>query len=176
MSAICRLIIGVSGSPRNLPAVRYAATLARNHGATLSLVLAWAPPCGEFLDQRFPSPDLAQEWEAIARQHLHDAIDRALGGVSADSGAELVVVRGDAGRVLVQAAGQPGDLLVVGTGRRGAAGRLAGGRISRYCLSHASCPVLAVPPAPLELAAARGLHRWAFRHRALDLSELPVGR
>jgi len=176
MSAICRIITGVSGSPRNLPAVRYAAALARDHAATLILLLAWVPPGAGSLDRRFPSPYLRREWEQAAWQRLHDAINMALGGVPADVSAELAVVRGEAGPVLVRAAGAAGDLLVVGTGRCGTAGRLTGGWISRYCLARAGCPVLAVPPAPLELEAAYGLHRRAFRRRRLDLSELAAGR
>jgi hypothetical protein len=35
MSAISHVIAGVSGSPRSLPALRYAAALARGHGAAL---------------------------------------------------------------------------------------------------------------------------------------------
>jgi nucleotide-binding universal stress UspA family protein len=175
MPGIRRIISGVSGSPRNLPAVRYAAAEARGHAATLILVLAWAPPGGESLDRRFPS-DLRGEWEQSAWQRLHDAIDIALGGVPAGVRAELAVVRGAAGPVLVHAAGRAGDLLVIGTGRRGTAGRLTGGRVSHYCVARAGCPVVAVPPARLELEAAHGLHRWAFRRHGLKLSELPVGR
>jgi Universal stress protein family len=74
--------------------------------------------------------------------------------------------------VLVETASRPGDLLVIGTGRHGSVGRLAGGKVSRYCLARAGCPVLAVPPAELELQAGHGLHRWAFRHRGLRLTEL----
>lgn len=172
MSTICRIITGVSGSPRNLPAVRHAAALARGHAATLILVLAWVPPGGESLDRRYPSPGLRREWEQAAWQRLHGAIDMSLGGVPLDVSAELAVVRGEAGPVLVHAAGRAGDLLVVGTGRRATAGRLIGGRISRYCLARACCPVLAVPPASLELEAWHGLHLWAFRRRGLNLGAL----
>jgi nucleotide-binding universal stress UspA family protein len=84
-----------------------------------------------------------------------------------------LIVRGEAGRALVRAASQPGDLLVVGTGRRGAVSRLAGGSVSRYCLAHAACPVLAVPPGSLEQQARHGLSRRTFRHRQ-DLSGLTV--
>jgi hypothetical protein len=33
------------------------------------------------------------------------------------------------------------------------------GSISRYCPARAGCPVLAVPPTPLEIEAWHGLHR-----------------
>lgn len=67
MSAVCRVITGVSGSPRNLPALRYATALARGHAATLIPVLAWAPPGGEGVDRRYPSSYLRREWERDAR-------------------------------------------------------------------------------------------------------------
>jgi hypothetical protein len=42
------------------------------------------------------------------------------------------------------------------------------GKVSRYCLWHARCPVLAVPP-----ATARGMGLgpagWVLRHRELTL-------
>jgi len=37
--------------------------------------------------------------------------------------------------------------------------------VGRFCLAHAICPVVAVPPSELE-QASRGLRGWAFRHRA----------
>jgi nucleotide-binding universal stress UspA family protein len=172
MSAICRVITGVSGSPRNLPALRYAAALARGHGATLIALLAWVPPGGELADRRCPSSHLREVWEHAAWERLWDAMDAALGGVPTDVATEPLVVRGEAGWVLVHAAGRAGDLLVVGTGRHGSLGRLAGGKVSRYCVARAGCPVLAVPPSPLELEARHGLHGWAFRHREVNLSEL----
>ena len=95
----------------------------------------------------------------------------ALGGVPDDSAAEPLVVRGQPGPALVHAASQTGDLLVIGTGRA-ARQPPAGGQISRYCPGHASRPVLAVPPASLELEFRHGLHRRAFRRGGPDLSEL----
>ena len=39
--------------------------------------------------------------------------------------------------------------------------------MTRYCLRHAGCPVLAVPSAAL--SSTTGLRGWAFRHRELTL-------
>ena len=76
--------------------------------------------------------------------------------------------RGQPGQVLVSAAGQDGDLLVIGAGRRGPLSRPLHCPVSRYCLSHARCPVLAIPPPALAQEAGHGLHGWAFRRRGLD--------
>ena len=154
--AICRVIMGVSGSPRNLPALRYAAALTHAHAATPTPVLAWIPTGSELADQRYRSPYLRREREQAAWERLHSAEDMALGGVPDDSAAEPLIVRGQPGPVLVHAASQTGDLLVIGTGR-------TRGEISRYRTGHASRPVLAVPPASLELEFRHGLHRRAFR-------------
>ena len=172
MSAISHVIAGVSGSPRSLPALRYAAALARGHGAALIALHTWVPPGGEIADRRCASPYLRRVWEHDAWERLWDAADTALGGVPLDVAMEPLVIRGEAGRVLVHAANRAGDLLVIGTGRRGIAGRLTGGQVSRYCLAHARCPVVAVPPSPLELEAGHGLHGWMFRHRGLSPHEL----
>jgi len=176
MSAVCRVIAGVSGSPRNLRALRYAAALARGHDAALILLLAWVPPGGEAAERGYPSPYLRREWEQAAGERLRDALAAAFGGLPADVVVEPLAVRGPAGPVLVRAASRAGDLLVIGAGRRGTAGRVAGGYTSRYCLAHAACPVLAIPPSPLELEAGHGLLRWAFRHHGPALPELAGGR
>src|SRR5207342_1795189 len=73
------------------------------------------------------------------------------------------------GPVLVGAASRDGDRLVVGAGRRGTFGRFRHGRVSRYCLAHAGCPVIAVPsPA---LGPGRGPRGARERHaRVPDLT------
>jgi hypothetical protein len=55
----------------------------------------------------------------------------------------------------------------VGAGRRGALARLVSGKVSRYCLAHAECPVLAVPPPALAREVGHGPLRWAAWHRTL---------
>ncbi len=174
MSAICRIIAGVSGSPRNLPALRYGAALAREHGAVLIPLLAWVPPGGELADRRCSPRHLHQEWECTAWRRMDGALCAAFGGVPDEVPTQPLVVRGQPGWVLVHAAARPGDLLVIGAGRRGRLGRLACGTVSRYCLARASCPVLAIPPPALDLQAGHGLHGWVFRHRRLTLQDLSV--
>ena len=59
-----------------------------------------------------------------------------------------MVIRGEPGPALINVASFTGDLLVVGAGRRGRTARIWHGRVSRYCLAHALCPVLTVPRPP----------------------------
>lgn len=172
-----RIIIGTSGSPGSLQALRYAAGIARENGAALVPVLAWMPPGGDFADRSHPSGYLRQVWRDAAWLRLWTALEMAWGGIApAGRQAEPRVVRGGPGEVLVATACEPGDLLVVGAGRRGAVRRLVSSRVSRYCLAHAECPVLAVPPADLDQAAGHGLRGWAFRHRALPHGAVSAGR
>jgi hypothetical protein len=125
------------------------------------------PPGGDLADRRYPSPYLRRIWQDTAAQQLADAIGLALGGTPSDIVLESAVRRGEAGHVLVGAASDPRDVLVVGAGRRGPLAAMHG-RISRYCVAHAVCPVIAVPPASLAEAARgprRGPHHWPLRHR-----------
>jgi hypothetical protein len=44
--------------------------------------------------------------------------------------------------------------------------------VSRYCLAHAQCPVVAVPPGILAQRAGRGLHGWPLRRRAMTVDRI----
>jgi nucleotide-binding universal stress UspA family protein len=167
VSGARRIIIGASGSPGSLQALRFAADLARDDDATLIPVLAWLPPGGDLADRCQPSPYLREVWKEAAWQRLWQAIDRAWGGLPADLRATPSVLRGEAGHVLVVSACRTQDLLVVGAGRRGALRRMIGSGVSRYCLAHARCPVVAVPPSELAQQAARRLGGRVFSRRAM---------
>ncbi len=168
MAVKSRVIVGVSGSSQCLPAVRYAADIARGHDAPLIPVLAWLPPGGDLADRSHPSPALRQAWADAARMRLRDALQAAFGGLPADVLTEPQIIRGEPGQTLVRIACREDDLLVIGAGRRSSVGRILHASVSRYCLAHAVCPVLAVPPSPLDREIGRlGMRAWAFRRRAL---------
>ena len=164
MPRIDRIVAGVTGSPGNLPALRYAADLARAYDAELMFVHAWVPSGSEFLAWQFPVDPLVYRWRDDAWQRLWHALDMAFGGLPADIPAEPLIMRGNPGPVLVNAAGRDGAALVVGAGRRGAVGRLRHGQVARYCLAHADCPVIAVPSPALDRATARAVRGWARRN------------
>lgn len=176
MSAMRRVVAGVSGSPGSVRALRYALGAAADAGVGVLAVHTWLPPGGDLAERRHPSIHLRMIWEDAARQQLARALeDAGAAGVEEAVGEQLVrtvVVRGLPGPVLVAAADSPDDLLVVGAGRRGPLARLRPPGVGRYCLAHAACPVVAVPPSILQNRSSHRLRRWAFRHRELTVEQV----
>jgi nucleotide-binding universal stress UspA family protein len=170
--AVARVIVGASGSPGSLRALRYGEVLARAYQAPLVPVIAWEPPGGAQAG-RFQYPDgLAEECQGIACRRLRDALVAVWGEVPDDPMVQPHVERGPAGWVLVSLARRPDDLLVVGAGRRGALGRMTCARVARYCVARAQCPVLAVPPSALAREIGHSRLAWAYRHRPLTTEQV----
>jgi nucleotide-binding universal stress UspA family protein len=177
--AVRRIVVGVHGSLGSLQALRWAAEEARERCLPLEPVIAWVPPGGDAAERAHPAGHLRKFWRDAALGRLMAAFDEGLGGVPDDISIKLRVARGDTGPVLVEVADQPGDLLVIGTGRRSTVSRALRRSAGRYCLAHARCPVLAVPPSALMDETGRGWpHSWSpGRHRGLitDISQ-PTGK
>ena len=166
MFGIGRLIVGTSGSPGSLHALRYGEVLARAHDAALIPVLAWEIP-GDNRGRIQPASELGRACRDLACQRLREALIAVWGEVPSDPLVQPHVERGPTGWVLVNLACRPDDVLVVGAGRRGALGRLAFSRVSGYCVAHAQCPVMAVAPPALARELGRGRLAWAIRRRSL---------
>lgn len=166
-SAVARVVVGVSGSLNSVTALRRATALARRVGAELWPVLAWEPPGGDPAARRGPAPGLlTEEWRRLAKQRLASVLDEIFGVEGPGVPMHALVVRGSPGRALVATANREDDVLVVGTGRRGLQ-RAFSGRVCRHCLAHARCPVLAVPPSPLE-SDLLSVHRRNTWHLRID--------
>ncbi|MFE1314550.1 universal stress protein [Streptomyces sp. NPDC058755] len=164
-SAAARVVVGVSGSLGSVTALRRAAALARRLGAELWPVLAWEPPGGDPAARRSPAAGLlVEEWQRLAKQRLASVLEEIFGEDGPGVPMHAVIVRGTPGRALVATADRDDDVLVVGVGRRGLQ-RAFSGRVSRHCLAHADCPVLAVPPSPLEsdLVSVHRRNAWHLR-------------
>jgi len=167
VATVRRVIVGVHGSLGSLQALRYAADEARQRDVPLIPFIAWIPPGGDMAERRHSSPYLRKIWRDAAWERLRAAFDDGLGGLPADLRVEPHVERGEAGPVLVDVASEPEDLLVIGTGRRAVLRRMFRGSVGRYCLAHAKCPVLAVPPSALMDEVGHGLRSWHLRRRVL---------
>ncbi|MFD6276111.1 universal stress protein [Streptomyces sp. NPDC060209] len=167
-----RVVAGVSGTHGSPAVLLCAAAEARLRGAELWAVLAWDAP-GAGIGGRHgvslaPSLPLCRE-DAVER--LSHALGTAFGAVGAGVPVTGRAVRGTAGAVLVDAALAQDCVLVVGTGSRGALRRFLRPSVARYCLAHAPCPVLAVPPSPLRTDLA-AVHRRNVLRLRLDTREL----
>lgn len=177
-----RVVVGVSGSPGSLAALCRGVDEARRRGAGLWPVLAWEPPGGDLAARR--SPDgvfMVGEWERLARERLLAALRDVFGCAALPVPGQALVTQGAPGRALVRIAAGENDLLVIGTGRRQVLHRALWPSVSRYCVAHADCPVLAVPPSPLqaELAAVHRRNTWRLRldsgHVEREFRGMPPG-
>ncbi|HEY6493095.1 MAG TPA: universal stress protein [Trebonia sp.] len=178
MGAVRRIVVGVHGSLGSLQALRWAAEEARERQVPLVPVIAWIPPGGDFSERSHPSPYLRKVWHDAAFKRLSEAFDEGLGGVPDDLSVQARVERGDTGTVLVDIADQPGDLLIIGTGRRNPLVRALHRSVGRYCLAHAQCPVLAVPPSSLVDQFGRGRlmpRLWSTRELEGSPEEIDLG-
>ncbi|MFF5480558.1 universal stress protein [Streptomyces sp. NPDC012935] len=164
--ATARVVVGVSGSVGSLTALRRAADEARQRGAQLWPVLAWQPPGGDPAARRGPGVSLVHgEWQRLARERLVAVLSDVFGEAGPGVWMYALVAHGTAGQALVEIADREDDILVVGAGRRSRWHRACGRSVTRYCLAHATCPVLAVPPSALEteLAAVHRRNAWRLR-------------
>lgn len=161
-----RLVVGVSGSPGSLTALVRAADGARRRGAELWPVLAWEPPGGSLAARRSTAAAVVvEDWERLARERLLKALRDVFGGTDTGLPGQALVAQGVPGPVLMRIADREGDVIVVGAGRRGRLRRALWPSVGRDCLAHASCPVLAVPPSPLQTALEAAHRRNVLRLR-----------
>jgi nucleotide-binding universal stress UspA family protein len=131
-----RVVVGISDSVYGLRALRLAVSEARRRDLTLHAVRSWTRQRAAGLSP-IPLPDGRAEWGTWLVRHVFDDI----GGVPTDLTVVMATFEGAPGPALVRYADRDDDLLVVGAPRR----RLRPS-VARYCVTHATCPVLAVPP------------------------------
>ncbi|NEC19541.1 universal stress protein [Streptomyces parvus] len=160
-----RIVVGVDGSPGSLTALHRAAAEARERHADLHVVLAWHLPGGGLGGRTTYGPAVLRECREAAVDGLRTILNSAFAVERPGVPLSGLTVRGEPGAVLVEAAGSADDLLVVGSGPRGRRLPRLRPSVTRYCLAHARCPVLAVPPNPLEAELA-ALHAtpWSLSH------------
>ena len=146
------IVVGLDDSPSGQAALDWAADHARSVGAVLRAVHVLDWPYG-LSSAGFPAPANFME---LSRSEIEDSYRRAItavfDAVSPASEWTLQFASGDTGQVLVRQS-KDARLLVVGTREHVGLGRLLTGSVSHHCLSHAVCPVVAVP------APAAGRHR-----------------
>ncbi|MGW8554937.1 universal stress protein [Streptomyces tubercidicus] len=166
-----RIVAGVSGSLGSLTALHRAAAEARATGADLWAVLAWEPPGGEIAHRGGPCPAPMAAWRRMANERLLSALADAFGGAGPEVPLKCLAIRGKPGDALLAAADRPDDLLVIGAGARGRLRRAVWPSVARYCVARACCPVLTVPPSPLQ-HSLQSVHRRNAWKLPLDAREL----
>lgn len=144
-----RVVVGVDGSLTGLAALRVAVAEARRRGLPLHALRSrtTAIPCID---------------ESLIKAAFLDAC----GAVPADVEVHCEVSKRSILGAMAASATDPRDLIVVGNSGHGAWHELWSGSVSRGCLRHARCAVLAVPAPELARAVPRE-HWWRPRRRDL---------
>ena len=135
------IVIGLDLSRSARAALDWAAEQARATGRTLRAVnVISASATYSMALGGVPVPIEPSDMDAPHR----DAVAAIFDSVQPELGWQLKFFSGEAGPTLVAEA-TGAALLVVGTKEHVGIGRLMAGSVSHYCLSHARCPVVAVP-------------------------------
>jgi nucleotide-binding universal stress UspA family protein len=140
------IVVGLDDSRSSRAALHWAADYARRTGLALRAVHALSWPFG--VTRPWPEDTEAvrhlsfDEVEAIYRASITAVFDE----IHPRPDWLIQFARGDAGPVLVRQS-QDASLLVIGTPEHVGLGRIIAGSVGHYCLSHATCPLVAVPAA-----------------------------
>jgi nucleotide-binding universal stress UspA family protein len=156
------IVVGLDQSESGAAALRWAERQARLTGSRLRIVHAWQLQAPEVFVAAVELREAkAQDARARATQWIRDA----LGDEPGVPPWTLDVVEANPGLALIERSRNAG-LRVIGTREHTGLRRLVAGSVSHYAISHATCPVVAVPPvtADSELAAA-GSGPGAVKHR-----------
>ena len=150
------IVVGLDGGRASAAALRWAAEHSTVTGMPLRVVHVWQLSALGAAAVSSGAGDLLQAGTEDARARATRFVLDALGGDSASVRWSLDIVEGASAPVLV-ARSSAARLLVIGTHEHTGLRRMVAGSVSHYCLSHASVPVVAVPP-PLEAGSAATGH------------------
>ncbi len=136
-------MVGIDGSDGALAALRWAVVHAPRAGAEVEAINAFHVPLSMSLlaaKRGFDVDRLGMEAEA------HHLLDEAIAAVDGAAGlVHPIAIEGQPSSTLLDAAAESSLLIV---GRRGGGGlrNLVLGSVTSYCATHASVPVVVVPP------------------------------
>ena len=137
------IVLGLDDSPSGVEALTWAAGLARTSGRRLRAIHLLGWPRG-FVPKHYPTPPERYLPRSRSTTSTEPASPTCTNGVDPEPGWLLQFAEGHPGKVLVEQS-TSSALLVVGTQEQVGLGRLLLGSVSHYALSHANCPVVAVP-------------------------------
>jgi len=137
-----RIVVGVDGSEESLHAVTFAARLAGETGAAVTVVYVRHIPAG-YSGRPLVGPAELELYYRTVERRVTRRVVRALTPLTVPW--DLEVGRGDVAREVRRVARERGaDLIVVGTRRQGPFARLLAGSVSSRVVHHADRPVLVV--------------------------------
>ena len=148
------IVVGFDASPTSHRVLAWAAQQARITAIPLRAVHAIAQDptiLASIAIRSIPGP--VESVEQL--QHLYRyAVSTVWETTQPQADWRLEFYTADPGPTLVaQSIGA--DMLVIGTRERVASGHVQAGSVSRYCLSHATCPVVAVSPTSVSIPKAK---------------------
>jgi nucleotide-binding universal stress UspA family protein len=139
------VVVGIDDSPSSHAALEWAGKWARSMGSRLRAVHVHNAATSSPLVWTTGFPAMAYVAEIPNRKEAENAISAIFRATGPEPDWALEFRDGSAGRALVSASAAA-QLLVVGTREHVGLGRLISGSVSHYCLTHAMCPVAAIPP------------------------------
>lgn len=139
------IVVGLDVSPASHAALAWAANQARTTEADLRAVHVLLLPSVMFAAVGTMSVPTSEAGADKAEEAYRNAVSAVWEMVQPEPSWRLDFYYADPSSLLV-AESSHADLLVIGTREHVGWGRILSGSISHYCLSHAACPVVAVPP------------------------------
>ncbi len=141
------IVVGTDGSDTAEEAVRQAVELAKQMGASLSLVSAYEPVSSRRVEQEQSDAPADVQHEIGPREDVNLVLEAAAAAARKDGIAEVQThpVEGDPAEAILSAAEETGaDLIVVGNKGMTGARRFLLGSVPNKVSHHAPCSVLIV--------------------------------
>jgi nucleotide-binding universal stress UspA family protein len=141
------IVVGLDVSQASHGALAWAANQARRTGAELRAVHSLLVPAAMLASVGQVSVPTSATGDDKVDEAYRDAIAAVWETVQPEPSWRLEFFYTDPARLLV-AESSDAELLVIGTREHVGWGRILNSSVSHYCLSHATCPIVAVPPVP----------------------------
>jgi nucleotide-binding universal stress UspA family protein len=140
------IVVGTDGSETARKAVRAAADLAREVGATLDIVSAYEPVSNQRLREEARQAPEDTQWTITPREDVEATLEEACEALSADGlTIETFAREGDPADAILDVAEERGaDLIVVGNKGMTGAKRFLLGSVPNKVSHHAPCSVLII--------------------------------
>ncbi len=136
------IVVGLDLSPSSTLALHWAAAQARRTGTRLRAVHALDVPPGLAAAGLVTYPSIVSSDRVDAA--YREAVSAVWDSVDPEPEWRLQFIGDEAGPLLVRESAHS-VMLVIGTREHVGFGRIMMGSVSHYCLSHARCPIVAVP-------------------------------